>query len=202
MNRWLGPGLMAGGAVLVVVAIIGFVASGDGEAEAATTSTAGSSDTSSTTSSSSTTTSSTTTSSTTTSSTTTSSTTTSSTTTSTTTTIPVETVEEFAAAYGAALAAGDVEFVWERLHPAVKEGYGEDLCRAWVEREVMQLMEYVLVSVNSGPLATQFALPTGAVTVADVYDVTVSFTFQGQPFTTDSGYAPVGVEMHWLGACQ
>lgn len=196
MSGWLGPGLMAGGAVLVVVAVIGFVASGDGGAESAAATTSPTTDstaTSSTSSTSSSTTSSTTTSST---------TTTSTTTTTTTTTIDLETAEEFAQAYAAALASGDVEFVWSRLHAAIKEGFGEDLCRAWVEREVMLLMDYVLISVNGGPLAKQFAMPSGSVTVADVYDVTVSFMFQGEPFTADSDYAQVGTEMNWLGVCR
>ena len=38
-----------------------------------------------------------------------------------------ETPEEFARLYAAALGSGDAEFVWERLHPSVKEGFGEDL---------------------------------------------------------------------------
>ena len=121
--------------------------------------------------------------------------------TSPTTVDAAETPEEFARLYASALGSGDAEFVWERLHRSVKEGFGEDLCRRWVEREIMQLVDYTLLSVNTGPLAKQLTMPTGSVTVADLYDVTVSFTFQGELFVTDSDFGLVGSEMYWLGTC-
>lgn len=197
-RAWLGPGLMAAGVLLVVVALVGLFSSSGASTGVATASTIAPPTSSSPAPTSTTepvlaTTATSTTAAT---------TTTAPATTTTTTTTPAETPEDFAAAFAAALASGDVEFVWSRLHPAVREGWGEELCRAWVEREIMQLSAYTLVSVTGGPVAIRFDTPAGRVTVSDVYDAVVRFQFQGEALSAEVDYALVGRQMHWLGQCR
>lgn len=106
-----------------------------------------------------------------------------------------ETVEEFVLLFAAALEERDFDFVWQRLHPEVVEIGGEDLCRAWVESEIMALSDYTLHEVTGGP-ETVNGIP-------DVYSAAVSFTYQGQVFDDGSGqYALVDGTFRWLGVCR
>jgi hypothetical protein len=208
-QRWIGPSVVGVGALVVIVGIIGTVGGSDATAEARPTSsttttvptTAETSTTITATSTSATVTTSTATSTSTTTTTSIPSTSTSSTST-TTTVAPGETVEEFVTTFAAAIAAGDNAFVFGRLHPVIIESYGEDLCRAWVDREIMALEDYTLVSVDGGPITQTFVTPAGNVTVDDYYTTTVSFTYQGQGFETIGAFAAVGPDMYFLGQCR
>ena len=124
------------------------------------------------------------------------------TTSSTTTTEPAETVEEFVAALGAAIDAGDNAFVFSRLHPVVIESWGEDLCRGWVDREIMALAQYTLVSVDQGPLTQTVTTPAGSVTITDFYSTTVTFRFEGEPFETTGAFGRLDGDMYYLGQCR
>ncbi len=116
----------------------------------------------------------------------------------TTTTVVLEeaeTLEEFVLLFSAALDAGDVEFVWRRLHPDVVEVGGEALCRSWVENEIMGLSEYTLFEVTAGP-----ATVSG---IDGVYSAAVSFVFQGERFDDAVGqFALVDGTFRWLGVCR
>lgn len=106
-----------------------------------------------------------------------------------------ETVEEFVRMFATALEEGDLDFIWQRLHPEVVAAGGEDLCRAWVENEIMALSDYTLYEVTGGP-ETVNGIP-------DVYSAAVSFTYQGQVFDDATGqYALVDGTFRWLGACR
>lgn len=45
---------------------------------------------------------------------------------------PLESAQEFFDQFGTALADGDTDFLFERLHPEVLRRYGEDQCRAYL----------------------------------------------------------------------
>lgn len=106
-----------------------------------------------------------------------------------------ETVEEFVDLFATALEQGDLDFVWRRLHPDVVAVGGEELCRAWVEREIMALSDYRLLSITAGP-----ALVSG---IPDVYTAAVSFQYQGQVFDDGVGqFALVDGTLRWLGVCR
>jgi hypothetical protein len=199
MQRWLGPILVGAGAMVFAVGMVGSFVGGDGTS-ATTTSTTVIALASSTTSEPSTTTSSAAT--TTQPTSTTTSTTASAPAATTTSTVQDETVDEFLQAFSSALAAGDRDFVFGRLHPVVIDGWGEDLCSAWVDREIMVLRDYTFLALVDGPLARVVNTPSGRATVPDYYTATVRFAFQGETFTSDSGFALVGTEMHWLGQCR
>ncbi len=117
-------------------------------------------------------------------------------------TAPAETVEEFVLAFAAAIAVGDVEFLFDRLHPAVVGGFGPVLCRSWIEGEVLLLGNYELSGLVEGPRDQSFTTPAGTGTIPDAFAAPVSFVFQGQSFDGEGGFALVDNEMFWLGQCR
>lgn len=194
MRRTLLGRVMVGvGAALVVVGAVGQLRSGGETAVASPTTTAAAAPTSSAPVAEP--------SSTTTSTTTEGSTTTTSAPTTTTTTAEVETVEEFVAAFAAATASDDAGFLFQRLHPVVLEVYDPELCRGWVEREIVGLEDYRLVGEVTETVRS-FDTPSGPVTVDPVYLAEVAFVFQGQPFQASGLYAPLEGEMRWFGECR
>lgn len=196
MERWIGP-ILTGVGVLLIVG--GFLGGGGAEPAAADTSTTEPSTTTSTVRETTTTAAPATTTTTTAPVETTTSTTEPPT---TTTTVAPETVEEFVEAFSTALESGDREFVGDRLHPIIYEGWGEDLCAAWIDREIMTLSDYTLVEVTSGPLDATVSTPNGSVPVADVFTSDVTFTFQGQSFESVGSFALLEGLMYWLGQCR
>ena len=205
MQRWIGPAMVAFGVVVLIIGIVGSLGGGDATAAleqptpttttvvttsaaavATTTSTPVTVDSPSTTQATTTTKAAPAT----------------TTSTSTTTTIASETVESFVLAYAAALEAGDSSFVFSRLHPATIDGWGETFCSTWVDREIMTLAGYSLVSVNEGPVTRVFTTPAGSATVDNFYDATVSFVFSGQTFEVGGAFAQIGSEFYWLGTCR
>jgi hypothetical protein len=113
-----------------------------------------------------------------------------------------ETVEEFVVAFAAAIAASDVDFLFERLHPAVVGGFGPALCRSWIEGEILLLGDYKLAGPVEGPRDQTFTTPAGTGTIADAFSAPVSFVFQGQSFDGEGGFALVDGIVMWLGQCR
>ncbi|MCZ6662840.1 MAG: hypothetical protein O6951_07925 [Actinobacteria bacterium] len=189
----VGQGLTALGLVIVLVGIAGNLLNDDGGTPTAantTTTTTTSPTTTTTTSPTTTTTTSPTT------------TTTTSPTTTTTTIVQPESVEEFVVLFALAIGAGDIEFLLDRLHPAAVGGFGLDLCRNWIEAEILQLGDYQLTGPAEGPRDQSFTTPAGTGTIEDAYSAPVSFTFQGQLFDAEGDFALIGIEMYWLGQCR
>lgn len=120
----------------------------------------------------------------------------------TTTTVRPETVEEFVALFAAALDAGDRDFLMTRLHPAVVDGFSDEVCEAWVGREIMGLSDYRLTEEPSGPIDKNVTVAGQSVTIHDVYTAPVSFTFQGQSFDSSADFSVVDGVVHWLGSCE
>jgi hypothetical protein len=120
----------------------------------------------------------------------------------TTTTVAPESVEAFVSAFGAALELGDRIFVRQSLHPVVIEGWGEELCESWIDREIMTLSDYTLVSVDSGPETRTVNTPAGPLSVENFFDASVSFMFEGQQFDQGGSFARIGPNMYWLGQCR
>jgi hypothetical protein len=120
----------------------------------------------------------------------------------TTTTLPPEAVDDFVLAFREALEADDLDFAFSRLHPAVIEAYGEDLCRAWTEREILALDEYQTTGPFSELGETTVNLPDGAVPVAELFEVPISFVFQGQFFEDNASFAREDGLIYWLGNCR
>jgi hypothetical protein len=122
--------------------------------------------------------------------------------TTTTTTLPPESIDDFVVAFREALDADDLDFVFSRLHPAVIEDYGQDLCRTWTEREILALEEYQITAPYSELGETTMNLPGGAVPVDELFRVPISFVFQGQFFEDNASYAREAGVVYWLGNCR
>ena len=109
-----------------------------------------------------------------------------------------ETVEGFFAAYVAAIDAGDADFLFDRLHPVVLEQPTADLCRAFIEREILALSNYRITDAITGPTSQTIA----GTAVADVYSAPVEFVFQGQTFEGTATFAAVDGQMRWFTECR
>lgn len=120
----------------------------------------------------------------------------------TTTTLQPETVEEFVAAFAAALVNGDGGFVMSRLHPDVVGAYPEGTCQAWVDDQIMALSDYRMTGEVSGPTAKTVAIADRQVTFEDVYSAPVGFTFGGQDFQSSADFTLVDGLVYWLGVCE
>lgn len=197
-RRTVGLALMVAGGVVVVVALIGMLTGGGASTEAGATSTS----TSTTTTSAATTAATTTAATTTPTMTILESTTAASTTTAPTTTVavqpdPVEAIETFVPEFAGMIAAGDVQGLFDTLHPAVLDAQDTDLCRTYIEREILALVDYRLSGPVTGPVSTTF----GSTTV-DMYSGPVSFTYQGQSFDSTATFALDDGEVRWFTTCR
>jgi hypothetical protein len=113
-----------------------------------------------------------------------------------------ETVESFVAEFSAALAAGNADFIYGRIHPLALEAYGADTCRTWVQTQVMTLSDYQLAGPATGPLDQPLPTPTGTITVPDTFVAPVTFLFESQKVRAQVGFAPIDGKIYWLGRCR
>lgn len=195
VRRAVGNVLMAAGATLALVGVIGWVTDGGGDTVAATTQPTTSTQVTSTTDAPTTTGPPTTTTQPSTTSTTEATTTTSQPT--TTTVAAGEAIAGFVGAFAAWIADGDVDALMAALHPAVIEASGEDLCRAFVEREILALVDYRLAGEVTGPRSATFG--SGSI---DMYEAPISFTFQGAAFDDTAQFAFVDGDVRWFATCR
>lgn len=194
-RRALGFALMVLGGVVVVVAIVGMVAGGGAPAEpvAAPTSTSTAMTTTTPATAASTTT-------TTVASTTIPTMTIVETTTTPSTTAPVDpaaAIAAFVPEFANMITAGDAQGLFDTLHPAVLETQDANLCKSFIEREILALVDYRLTGDVTGPVPTTF----GSTTV-DVYSGPVSFTYQGQTFDSSATFAMVDGGVRWFTTCR
>ncbi len=112
-----------------------------------------------------------------------------------------ETVEDFVGAFDNALATGDLDFLYDRLHPVAIEIGGTDACRAYVDTEFAAASALELTGAVTGPETVTKAGPDGPVEVPDRYTAEVALTFQGQVFAVVGEYALVDGEMRWFTPC-
>jgi len=106
------------------------------------------------------------------------------------TTIPIEArVDEFVGDFVGWIAAGDTASLVAALHPDVIERFGADLCRSFVEREVLAIVDYHL----TGPVTSEGD---------DRYAAPVTFTFQGQSFDSTAGWKLQDGDVRWLTTCR
>lgn len=115
----------------------------------------------------------------------------------TSTTIPVDAIATFVTEFAALIDAGDADVLFDRLHPAVLEAQDADLCRAFIEREILELRDYRLTGDITGPVATTF----GSMTV-EMYTAPVAFTFQGTAFDGSASFALLDGEVRWFATCR
>lgn len=106
-------------------------------------------------------------------------------------------VESFVDQFVEWIAASAVDALVGRLHPVVIEEYGQEVCRSFVEREILALEDYRSTGPVTGPDPSQF----GSVDI-DVYRMPVAFTFQGEEFASDAAFAFEDGVVHWFATCR
>lgn len=111
-------------------------------------------------------------------------------------------IEGFVEDYRAALDSDDVAFLFDWLHPGVKSGYGLDLCREWVEREIAALESYELTGPLVGPSSATISTESGTFEVDDLYSGPISFVYQGATFEGQAQFAVQDGSIYWLGICR
>ncbi len=111
-------------------------------------------------------------------------------------------IEVFVDDYRAALDSDDVAFLFTWLHPGVKEGYGSDLCREWVEREIAALESYEVTGPLVGPSSATISTESGTFEVDDLYSGPISFVYQGAAFEGLAQFAIQDGSIYWLGICR
>lgn len=129
-------------------------------------------------------------------------TTTTTSTTTTTTAAPLPSIEDFVVAYAAATASGDANFLFENLLPSLRDVFGEELCRGWVDREIVIITDYQLTGEVTGPIARTLNVGETTLTVDQYYEAPVKFTFQGESFDTVATFAVQDGRVYWIGACR
>jgi hypothetical protein len=129
-------------------------------------------------------------------------TTTSTAATTTTIVLGVGAIEEFVEDYRTALDSDDVAFLFDWLHPGVKDGYGSDLCREWVAREIAALESYELTGPLVGPSSATISTESGTFEVDDLYSGPISFVYQGATFEGPAQFAVQDGSIYWLGICR
>lgn len=115
----------------------------------------------------------------------------------TTTTVPVETVAEFLVAYREALDGDDLDFLFDRLHPIVKDTFDEQLCREFIVREIAILENYAATADPGEPRQTSVLDAP-----VQLYEVPVEFEFQGQHFEAVGAFALVDGRVHYFTECR
>ncbi len=118
------------------------------------------------------------------------------------TTTTAETFDAFVASFRRALDTDDVEFLFARLHPRVAEAYGAELCRGFIEREIVELDDYQTVGDPVGPRRKNLEAGGTTITLDGVYDVDVSFMFGGQAFSSPASFVFDGTSWFWVGQCR
>jgi len=111
-----------------------------------------------------------------------------------------ETLEEFIAEYQAALADDDSGFLFDRLHPVVLAMFDADLCRAYIDREIVTIESYTMVGTATNR-AVSFDTPDGPVNV-DLIEAPIHFDFRGQGVDTTGQFALVDGQMRWFTQCR
>lgn len=108
----------------------------------------------------------------------------------------VAAIEAFVDEFAAAVSAGDADFLFDRLHPAVKATYDEDVCRAYIEEEILSLEDYRATGPVTGPFASEFE--GFQVTT---YEVAVAFTFEDVDFDSSASYSLTEGVVRWFARC-
>ena len=108
------------------------------------------------------------------------------------------TAEDFAADLLAAIQAGDTQYLFDRLHPAVIARYDTSQCRAKVDGFTADPSATWTVVSSSGPAPWSWASDNLATTIDDAWTVTVKEP--GKP-RRDLHFAPADGLWRWFVDC-
>jgi hypothetical protein len=104
--------------------------------------------------------------------------------------------------FSTALRTGDEEFVFTRLHPEIVAAFGADLCRTWIQTEIMALSDYALDGAIAGPTTGILNTSNGQLALPDRYTAPVTFGFGGQDFAATADYVLLDDFVYFTGTCE
>lgn len=105
-------------------------------------------------------------------------------------------VEAFVGELSAAIAAGDSEFLFDRLHPAVKATYDEAECREHIDDEILLLESYR----STGPIVGPFDSEFGEFPITS-YEVPVAFDLEDEEFESTAVFSLTEGTVRWFTEC-
>jgi hypothetical protein len=97
-------------------------------------------------------------------------------------------IEEFVAAYNAAFQAGDVEALFESLHPAVVELYGAEACPTYLDSVVANPIQLELLQIT-GPADWAWEIDGVSTDIEGAFTVAVNVTVQGETSESEVHFA-------------
>lgn len=115
-------------------------------------------------------------------------------------TLDPATAEEFATELAAAINAGDVDYLTERLHPAVIERYGARQCRRFVRTTLAGDEVDWEVLGSSGPAPWPYASDERETVIEDAWAVTVRQP-GADPETSERHFTPADGTWRWFTDC-
>lgn len=120
----------------------------------------------------------------------------------TTTTTAPPSIEDFIVAYAAATEGGDSTFLVDRLLPDLQDIFGAELCRTWVDREILAISGYEQTGEVSGPFSRTLNVGETSIVVEQYYEAPVRFTFSGQTFDVVATFVIRNNQVFWIGECR
>ncbi|MEX1037504.1 MAG: hypothetical protein WDZ96_01450 [Acidimicrobiia bacterium] len=105
-------------------------------------------------------------------------------------------VEAFITEFAEAIASGDSEFLFDRLHPAVKATYDEAECLEHIDDEILLLESYRSIGPIVGPLDSEF----GEFPITS-YEVPVAFDFEDEEFESNAVFSLTEGTVRWFTEC-
>ncbi|MGF1616601.1 MAG: hypothetical protein ACFCU2_02165 [Acidimicrobiia bacterium] len=108
----------------------------------------------------------------------------------------VAAVGEFIDDFAGAIESGDSEFLFERLHPAVKATYEEEACREHIDERVLTLDGYR----QEGPVAGPFDAEFGEFPITS-YEALVNFEIDGDPMEETAVFSLTEGVVRWFAEC-
>lgn len=121
--------------------------------------------------------------------------------TTTTTLAPEAAITAFIGDFAAAIAGEDTDWLLDHLNSAMILGYGEDLCRNFINAEILELTQYTVTGSVVGPVSKTLTTGVGDVTVSGIYTAETSFVFKGSQFDAKADFV-LGDSVTWLAICR
>lgn len=109
-------------------------------------------------------------------------------------------IDPFIEELGAAIAAGRDRFLFDNLHPAVIERYGEQACRDYTSTTRSQGLSIEYVSAN-GPEAWDWVLDDRTTQIPDAWTVSVIWREPGLEEAREVHIAPSEASWRWFTDC-
>jgi hypothetical protein len=113
---------------------------------------------------------------------------------------PVDSAEGFFSSLAAAFRAGDSVTLYDALHPAVIDLYGEEACRGALDRGPDESAAIEVVDAE-GPGPFEWTIDGVTTSIEDALTVNVTRTAAGETSSAEAHIAFVDTELRWFTDC-